>query len=144
MRSVVSVLIVARGAGIADASSTMSRARVVFGKTGEDLACRELERRGYAIIARRYRRRGGELDIVARDGSTLVFAEVKMRESRDFGEAAEAVTWLKRRRMSQLARDYVARHHVANCPCRFDVVSIHLDAGQPVVEIYQNAFDLAL
>src|SRR5438067_2495232 len=81
---------------------------------------------------------------VAGDGSTLVFAEVKMRESRDFGEAAEAVTWLKRRRMSQLARDYVARHHVANCPCRFDVVSIHLDAGQPVVEIYQNAFDLAL
>jgi len=121
----------------------MSRARVIFGKTGEDLACRELERRGYAIITRRYRRRSGELDIVARDGPTLVFAEVKMRESRDFGEAAEAVTWLKRRRMSQLAREYVARHHVSDCPCRFDVVSIHLDAGQPVVEIYQNAFDLA-
>src|SRR5437764_12530302 len=107
----------------------MSRARVIFGKSGEDLACRELERRGYAIVARRYRRRGGELDIVARDGSTLVFAEVKMRETRDFGEAAEAVTWLKRRRMSQLARDYVARHHVANCPSRFEVVSMHLAHG---------------
>jgi putative endonuclease len=119
----------------------MSRARVVLGKSGEDLACRELERRGYVIVARRYRRRGGELDIVARDGATLVFAEVKMRESRDFGDAAEAVTWHKRRRIAQLARDYMARHYVAPCPCRFDVVSIHVDAGRPIVEIYQNAFD---
>ena len=51
----------------------MSRARVILGKTGEDLACAELERRGYAIIARRYRRRGGEIDIVSRDGETIVF-----------------------------------------------------------------------
>ena len=51
----------------------MSQARVVLGKTGEDLACQELERRGYDIVARRYRRRGGELDIVARDGAMLVF-----------------------------------------------------------------------
>jgi putative endonuclease len=121
----------------------VSRARVAFGKTGEDLACRELERRGYAIIARRYRRRGGELDIVARDGPTIVFVEVKARESRDYGEAAESVTWFKRRRMARLALDYVARHRLAGCPCRFDVVSIHLENGQPVVEVYQNAFDLA-
>ena len=119
----------------------MSRARVTLGKTGEDLACRELERRGYAIVARRYRQRYGELDIVARDGPTLVFVEVKARESRDFGEAAEAVTWLKRRTMSRLAVDYMARHRLTNCPCRFDVVSIHLEAGDPVVEVYQNAFD---
>ncbi len=57
----------------------MSRARIALGKIGEDLACRELERRGYAIVARRYRRRGGELDIIARDGPTLVFVEVKAR-----------------------------------------------------------------
>ena len=57
----------------------MSRARQTLGKIGEDLACRELERRGYAIIARRYRLRGGELDIIARDGPTIVFVEVKAR-----------------------------------------------------------------
>ena len=57
----------------------MSQARQSLGKTGEDLACRELERRGYAIVARRYRRRGGELDIIARDGQTIVFVEVKTR-----------------------------------------------------------------
>src|ERR1700688_2509578 len=99
----------------------MSHARIALGKTGEDLACRELERRGYAIIARRYRRRGGGLDIVARDGRTLVFVEVKARVGHSFGEAADAVTMGKRRRIGQLAVEYVMRHHLTDCPCRFDV-----------------------
>jgi putative endonuclease len=120
----------------------MSRARVVLGKTGEDLACRELERRGYAIVARRYRQRGGELDIVARDGPTLVFVEVKARGGRGFGGAADAVTAGKRRRIGQLAVEYVVRHHLTDCPCRFDVVSIHFDEGRAVVEVYRGAFDL--
>ena len=120
----------------------MSRARQTLGKTGEDLACRELERRGYAIVARRYRRRGGELDIIARDGATLVFVEVKAREGRTFGEAAEAVTRLKRRRIARLALDYVTRHRLSGCPCRFDVVSIQFDSGKPVLEVYQGAFDV--
>ena len=119
----------------------MSRARVILGKTGEDLACAELEKRGYALIARRYRRRGGEIDVIARDGATIVFVEVKARESRDYGEAAEAVTCVKRRRMVQLATDYMTRHHRPSCPCRFDVVSIHFDAGHPAIEVFQNAFD---
>src|SRR5215472_2216073 len=98
------------GAALARQYGVMSRARVALGKTGEDLAVAELERRGYAILERRYRRRGGELDIIARDGPTLVFVEVKARESRDFGDAAEAVTVFKRRRMAQLAMDYMTRH----------------------------------
>ena len=119
----------------------MSRARVILGKTGEDLACAELERRGYAIIARRYRRRGGEIDIVSRDGPTIVFVEVKARESRQFGLAAEAVTPCKRHRLTQLAREYMIRHRLSACPCRFDVVSIHFDEGRPAIEVFQNAFD---
>ncbi len=119
----------------------MSRATVLLGKTGEDLACGELERRGYAIVARRYRRRGGELDIIARDGPTLVFVEVKARDGREFGDAAEAVTALKRRRMAQLALDYVARHRLHDCPCRFDVVSIHRDDGRTTIEVFTNAFE---
>jgi putative endonuclease len=119
----------------------MSHARQILGKTGEDLACRELERRGYAIVARRYRRRRGELDIIARDGATLVFVEVKTRYGREFGDAAEAVTAIKRRRIAQLALDYMMRHHLSGCPCRFDVVSIHFDSGQAVVEVFQGAFD---
>jgi putative endonuclease len=119
----------------------MSHHRVSLGKTGEDLACLELERRGYAIVARRYRRRRGELDIIARDGDTMVFVEVKAREGRAFGEASVAVTAHKRYKIAQLALDYLMRHRLTNCPCRFDVVSIHFDAGTPVIEVFQGAFD---
>ena len=119
----------------------MTYARIALGKTGEDLACRELERRGYAILARRWRRRQGEIDIIARDGATLVFVEVKTRGGHAFGEAAEAVTPFKRRRMTQLARDYITRQRLFECPCRFDVVSIHFDGGRPDIEVFQNAFD---
>ena len=76
-------------------------ARVALGKTGEDLACAELERRGYAIVARRYRRRGGEIDIIARDGPTMVFVEVKARDGRAFGDGAPRRSpGLKRRRIT--------------------------------------------
>ena len=71
----------------------------------------------------------------------MVFVEVKARDSRAFGEAAEAVTALKRHRITEVAIDYVMRHHLTDCPCRFDVVSIHFEAGVPVVELFQNAFD---
>src|SRR5712691_11033457 len=119
----------------------MTQERISLGKRGEDLACEELERRGYAIIARRFRVRSGELDIVARDGPTLVFVEVKARGSHRFGDAAEAVTPLKQRRMTRLASEYLMRHHLQECPCRFDVVSIHFGVGAAEIELIQNAFD---
>ena len=121
----------------------MTVARQKLGKDGEDLACAELERLGYAIIARRYRQRGGEIDVIARDGATLVFVEVKTRDSHDFGEAAEAITPWKRRRMARIAVEYMMRHQIAesDSPCRFDVVSIHFDGGAPAIEIFRNAFD---
>ena len=119
----------------------MTQARQTLGKRGEDLACRELERRGYAIVARRFRVRSGELDIVARDGATLVFVEVKARAGRQYGDAAEAVTPLKQLRMARLAGEYLARHGSPDCACRFDVVSIHFDDGAPDIQVIQNAFD---
>jgi putative endonuclease len=119
----------------------MSHSRISLGKRGEDLACRELERRGYAIIARRFRVRGGELDIVARDGPVLVFVEVKTRAGRLFGDAAEAVTPLKQRRITKLASEYLMRHPAPQCPCRFDVVSIHFDGDRPTVDVFRAAFD---
>jgi|SRR5437867_1580911 len=120
----------------------VSRARQVLGKLGEDLACHELRRRGYAILARRYRRRGGELDIIARDGQTVVFVEVKTREGCEFGAGGESVTALKRRRMANIALDYLSRNRLTESPCRFDVVSIDMSDGGPRIELYQNAFDV--
>ena len=119
----------------------MSSRRIALGKTGEDLACRELERRGYEIVDRRWRRRGGEIDIVAREADTLVFVEVKAREARYFGDAAESVTRFKRRKIVRLATEYVAVNEWIDRPCRFDVVTVHLDEGRPVVTVYPNAFD---
>src|SRR3954454_7094894 len=121
----------------------MTHARQTLGKLGEDLACEELRRRGYAILARRYRRRGGELDIVARDGQTVVFVEVKTREGCEYGAGADAVTRIKRRRMASVALDYMARNNLVECACRFDVVSIDVKEEQPRIELYQNAFDVS-
>ena len=119
----------------------MTQARQELGKQGEDLAVSELERRGYAIVARRFRVRSGELDIVARDGATLVFVEVKARSGRRFGVAAEAVTPLKQLRLARLASEYLMRQRIADCACRFDVVSIHFDGGAADIQVIQNAFD---
>ena len=69
----------------------MTQQRQSLGKQGEELACRELRRRGYAILARRYRTRFGELDVIARDHGVLVFVEVKTRRSGSFGGATAAV-----------------------------------------------------
>ena len=120
----------------------MSRARQKLGEIGENLACDELRRRGYAILARRYRLRTGEIDIVARDGPTTVFVEVKARDSADFGGGAESVTMRKRRRLAHVALDYLARHHLIDRPCRFDVVAIAVNQTGPDIEVFQNAFDV--
>jgi putative endonuclease len=121
----------------------MTRRRVNLGEIGENLACLELERLGYAVVARRYRRRGGEIDIIAEDGETLVFVEVKTRAGDRFGSGVEAVTGLKRRRLVSLAHDYVVRHRVSNRPCRFDIVSIRVGARGPDVEVFRNAFSMS-
>jgi putative endonuclease len=116
----------------------MTMQRQAFGKTGEDLAVEELERRGYAILARRYRTRHGEIDIVARDGGTTVFVEVKARATAECGTAAEAVTPAKQRRLVSMAVDYLVRNRLAGQPCRFDVVAI--DGAGREITVYPGAF----
>ena len=118
----------------------MTFARQAFGKLGEDVACTELEKRGYLVLARRYRTRAGELDIVARDGDCLVFIEVKARRDVAFGGAGAAVTTWKQRRIVRMAGDYLARHGLLEAPCRFDVVAIDFDEGRPRIEVYTHAF----
>ncbi len=118
-----------------------SHATVALGISGENLACDALARQGYAILAKRYRTRVGEIDIVARDGQTLVFVEVKTRTSEDFGVPAEAVTRRKQRRIVTMARWYLSEHRLHGCLCRFDVVTVLCRRGLlPVVEVVKNAF----
>jgi putative endonuclease len=121
--------------------------RQALGKSGEDYACRELERRGYAILARRQRTRFGEIDIIAMDAGVLVFIEVKARRTTAFGTPAESVTWRKQHRLQRLAAAYLAANRLAAQPCRFDVVTVRWPADRdaarerPDIAILKNAFE---
>lgn len=116
--------------------------RQSLGRRGEDLACAELEKRGYVILERRFRTRCGELDIVARDGGVLVFVEVKARSSSSFGTPFESVTWKKRRRLCQMAIAYLFVKRLAGVACRFDVVAVFERQGIQTVELVRGAFEM--
>ncbi len=114
-----------------------------LGELGEDAACRELERRGYAILARRFRTRHGELDIIAREGDVLVFVEVKTRSSDVFGGPLDAVTARKQRKLGRMALEYIARSRLSGVACRFDVVGVLRRGGETEIEVVANAFGLS-
>jgi putative endonuclease len=97
---------------------------VLWGNACEDLAAEMLVRRGYRVIARNYRVPGGEIDLVARDGPTLCFVEVRARRSGRFGAPEETVGAVKQRRLRLAAEQYLGAHPVAMAGCRFDVVAI--------------------
>lgn len=119
----------------------MTRARQTLGEQGEALACRELRRRGYAILARRYRTRFGEIDIIAREAGTLVFVEVKTRRRAYFGGPVAAVGFRKQRRLVNMARSYLMGLPGAEPPARFDVVGVTLVEGESAqVEVVVDAF----
>ncbi len=111
-----------------------------LGRTGEELACQELAQRGYAILARGYRTRYGEIDIVAQDRSVLVFVEVKTRSSVAYGGPLAAVTPRKQQRVIRMALDYLARRRLSGVPCRFDVVGVAVKDGTPGIEVVTDAF----
>jgi putative endonuclease len=108
---------------------------------GEDRACAHLRGRGLVIVERNFRCRGGEIDIVAREGPTLVFVEVKERGDASHGSAVEAVTPAKRRRVIRAAKLWAARHGESESPVRFDVVALDAGPEGPVVRHERGAFD---
>jgi putative endonuclease len=107
---------------------------LVQGRLGERIACRELMARGYDILARRYRGRRGELDLVAYHGAALAFIEVKTRATRRFGEPWEFVDRDKRQRIKAAAAEFIARHGLGAWSYRFDVVSV-VAPGTPRQEV---------
>ena len=118
----------------------MTFARQRLGIQGESMACDELEKLGYTIIERRYRSRFGEIDVVANDGGTVVFVEVKTKTDSSFGDPAEAVTKQKQRRLVSMAEEYAASHRLDRTPCRFDVVGVDLSAVPSKITVYKDAF----
>lgn len=114
----------------------------VLGIKGENLAVTFLKEKGYRIIARNYRTSLGEIDVIAQDGNTLVFIEVKTRTDELFGRPFEAVNKKKRHKMKNVALLYMKRYE-RNFPVRFDVVSIFYKAnGKKEIEHIMDAFEV--
>ena len=107
------------------------------GDSAEARAAAFLEGRGLRIIARNYRCRFGEIDLIAQSGATTVFVEVRARTSEQFGGAAGSITAAKRKKLIATARHYLARQGT-HCACRFDVVLL---SGNPSrIEWIADAF----
>lgn len=114
-----------------------------LGQRGEEAAARFLRRRRYRILARADQSGPGELDLVALDRKTIVFVEVKTRQSQDAGHPAEAVDAEKQRRLTRAAVSFLKRHRLLEYPARFDVVAITWPAGKrrPLIEHVKDAFE---
>lgn len=118
--------------------------RKALGAAGESAAAAELQRRGYRILERNVRTALGELDLVARDGDTLCFIEVKARRSTAFGYPQEAITRTKQWHLTRMAQWYLKARGLTGCSARFDVVAILMDSdGKPTnIDVIQHAFEV--
>lgn len=114
--------------------------RKLFGKSGEDIAVSFLKKSGYSILERNYRCKFGEIDIIASNGSTLCFIEVKARSSGKFGVGAESVITSKQKKIINSANNYINEKNISNILCRFDVISIDTVEGRQIINHIENAF----
>jgi len=116
------------------------------GQEGEEIAVAFLEKRGYRLVARNVRTARGEIDVIAYDGETLVFVEVKARSRRakdqPFSAAASSVNHRKQTRLTRAAIEYLARTETT-APCRFDVVVVDRHTHGVSCDLFQNAFEPA-
>ncbi|MCK5013529.1 MAG: YraN family protein [Candidatus Omnitrophica bacterium] len=120
----------------------MTIQKIQLGQIGEDAAIAFLERQGYHVLERNFRNKLGEIDIVAKDGDTICFIEVKTRKTDAFGSPFESVTKAKQRKIIFVALSYLKSQGREEANVRFDVVSVILgDEEDPQVEIIKNAFE---
>ena len=115
--------------------------RIALGAAAEDAACAFLLARGLQLIARNVRYRFGELDLVMRDGDTIVFVEVRRRKGGRFGDGAASVDHRKRRRLRLAARAWLAsKRGSADAPCRFDIASVRAEGDVLAIDWTRDAF----
>ncbi|KHK00602.1 YraN family protein [Desulfovibrio sp. TomC] len=113
-----------------------------FGREGEACAEALLSAKGYVVVARNFSTRGGEVDLICRDGDTLVFVEVKARQAGSLARPDEAVTPAKRRKLVRAASAYLSEQDLWDRPCRFDVVAVVSTAGRLTATHLPDAFSL--
>ncbi|HKZ46725.1 MAG TPA: YraN family protein [Thermodesulfobacteriota bacterium] len=122
----------------------MTFARISVGKQGESLATEFLRKNGYRIVENNFRNRYGEIDIIAIEGKTIVFIEVKTKTNSKFGPPKMAVDLRKQRQISKAALAYLTQKRMNNNPARFDVVGISMLENKTEIELIKNAFELHL
>jgi putative endonuclease len=110
------------------------------GRLGEEAATDAYLRRGYRVVARNWRCRLGEIDLVVERRGVLVFCEVKSRRSGPYGGGYEAVTWRKRAKLRALAEAFLQETGFRPGTVRFDVASVSADRGRSDVEVFEDAF----
>lgn len=115
-----------------------------FGQNAELLAQKFLRKNGYRILEKNYRCSYGEIDIIAQHRHQIVFIEVKARKTDRFGTPEMAVTPVKQKKISRVALSYLQKTHQLEVPARFDVVGISYNQSKPVLQIVENAFELAI
>ncbi len=117
----------------------------LFGKKSETDAVKHLKKLGYRIIEENYRNRLGEIDIIAKDGETIVFVEVKARRSKAYGHPKWAITLKKQRKISMVALSYLKATRKYHAKARFDVVTVtfSMEEDKSEIDVIKNAFDLA-
>ena len=118
----------------------MKDPRRQLGDAGEGLAAAALKKQGYKILEHNYVTPLGEIDLIARQGKTLIFIEVKTRQNTRFGAPQEAVSPAKQARLRRLADYYLKQKKLGEVLMRFDVVAIIMGEEKPQIEIIQNAF----
>ena len=121
----------------------MKTDRTATGKRGEDLAAAFLAENGYRILARNWRCSLGEIDIIAAEGTELVFVEVKSRTSDLFGAPELSVNPRKQKKLASLALCYITEQSYHNRDASFDVVTVTFRGTVPRIELIRNAFELA-
>lgn len=111
------------------------------GRFGEDLALQYLKETGCVLVERNFRLRSGEIDIIVKDGDTLVFVEVKARTNKRYGSPFDAIDHRKQRQISQTALAFISKQRYEGWAVRFDVIAVYLDEQVPRVELLKNAFE---
>lgn len=115
--------------------------RIAIGARGEDEAARFLEKKGYKVLERNFRCRYGEIDIVARDGKTVVFVEVKTRGSEAFGAPLSSVDARKQKKIALAAHFYIETNRLVDADLRFDAIGIEDREGKLTFEHVKDAFE---
>ena len=121
----------------------MKTQRQKIGRSGEIAAARHLKKNGYKILAQNFSCPVGEIDIVARDGETIVFVEVKTRRSMSYGSGRLAITPQKKKKISMTALFYLKANRQMDQPGRFDVITVQTGGRGQEIDHIQNAFELA-